>query len=166
MLSSSGLTAGVAFADTCLTVTNSLDDRISARVLWGQYRCFCVDVGLPLGSRSEFSGVLTAIGARRIKSNGRIVYACLAWRHDVRTRSASPSLTAKLLRVTENLFEKRTLSISEFCRAYGLGRNTYYRMERAGRGPRTMWIGAAKRIHVDAAEEWARRVEREPITFH
>lgn len=166
MVRGTSYTASVAFAVTYLTITNNADDRIAARRLWVQYSHFCVDAGLPIGSRSELSNALTAIGARRVKSNGRIYYTCVHWRSSSEAKTTDASLTAKLLRVTENLFEIRTLSISDFCRAYGLSRNTYYRMARQGRGPRTMQIGTAKRIHVDAAEEWARRVEREPITFH
>lgn len=149
-----------------MSVTSNNADRLSAADVWKRYEGFCIHAGLPTGSRTDLSQALTALGARRIKSNGRIFYACVRWKRDGVMGTASASLTAKLLRVTENLFERRTLSVTEFCRAYGLGRNTYYRMEQAGRGPRTMRIGAAKRIHVDAAEEWARRVEREPISFH
>jgi hypothetical protein len=52
-------------------------------------------------------------------------------------------------------------SIHEFCRAYRISVDTYYRMQRLGFGPRTMKVGARTLISLEAAAEW-RREREEP----
>jgi predicted DNA-binding transcriptional regulator AlpA len=48
-------------------------------------------------------------------------------------------------------------SISEFCLAVGISRFTYYKMKKAGTGPREMRIGDRGFISVEAAREWCER---------
>jgi excisionase family DNA binding protein len=50
-------------------------------------------------------------------------------------------------------------SIIEFCRAYGLGRSTFYRLQSAGHAPRIMAVGRRRLITREAADEWCRRME-------
>lgn len=52
-----------------------------------------------------------------------------------------------------------TYSVDEFCRAYGLGRSTLYKLWKAGLGPRVMHVGRRALISLDAAEEWRRKME-------
>lgn len=52
-------------------------------------------------------------------------------------------------------------SVSEFCRAYGIGRNKFYEELKAGRGPRTFRVGRRRLISKEAADEWVRKLESE-----
>ena len=47
-------------------------------------------------------------------------------------------------------------SIIEFCRTYGLGRSTFYRLQSAGNAPRIMAVGRRRLITREAADEWRR----------
>jgi excisionase family DNA binding protein len=53
----------------------------------------------------------------------------------------------------------RALTIDDFCRAFGLGRSTVYRLIKAKAGPRTMKVGRRTLISVEAADEWRREME-------
>ena len=52
-------------------------------------------------------------------------------------------------------------SVMEFCRAYGLGRSTFYRLQSAGHAPRIMAIGRRRLITREAADEWRREMEHQ-----
>ena len=52
-----------------------------------------------------------------------------------------------------------TYSVDEFCRAYGLGRSTLYKLWKQGAGPRVMHVGKRTLISLEAAAEWQRRLE-------
>jgi uncharacterized protein YcaQ len=54
------------------------------------------------------------------------------------------------------------LSIAEFAEAHNLSIDSYFRMARAGLGPRTMKIGARTLISIESAARW--RAERERAT--
>lgn len=51
-------------------------------------------------------------------------------------------------------------SILEFCRAHGLGRSTFYRLQADGHAPRIMAVGRRRLITREAADEWRRRMEQ------
>jgi predicted DNA-binding transcriptional regulator AlpA len=53
----------------------------------------------------------------------------------------------------------RALTVDAFCRAYGIGRSTLYRMIKGDAGPRTMKVGRRTLISVEAADEWRRQLE-------
>ena len=46
--------------------------------------------------------------------------------------------------------------IPEFCRAFGISQDFYYRLQRAGLGPKTMKMGHVTIISVAAADDWRR----------
>jgi predicted DNA-binding transcriptional regulator AlpA len=52
--------------------------------------------------------------------------------------------------------------IPEFCRAYGISEDFYYRLQRDGLGPKTMKMGNVTIISVEAGDDWRR--EREAAT--
>ena len=49
---------------------------------------------------------------------------------------------------------ERALSVGEFCRAYGIGRATYYRQHKLGQMPKTVRVGRRVLLTVAACEEW------------
>lgn len=59
----------------------------------------------------------------------------------------------------ENTGATLALSVSDFCRAHGISRNTFYRLLAAGTGPKVMAVGRRKLVSIEAAAAW--RVERE-----
>lgn len=48
----------------------------------------------------------------------------------------------------------KTYSIDEFCDAFGVSRSAFYRMRRAGTGPRIARIGGRVVVPVAAADVW------------
>jgi predicted DNA-binding transcriptional regulator AlpA len=50
-------------------------------------------------------------------------------------------------------------SVSDFCRTYGISRSMFYKLSRAGKGPRLMKIGRRTLISAQAASEWQRQIE-------
>jgi predicted DNA-binding transcriptional regulator AlpA len=50
-------------------------------------------------------------------------------------------------------------SVSEFCRAHGISRGTFYKLLGEGHGPTTVKIGRRTLITNEAASEWRRRLE-------
>jgi excisionase family DNA binding protein len=55
-------------------------------------------------------------------------------------------------------------SIMEFCRAYGLGRSTFYRLQATGDAPRIMAVGRRRLITREAADEWQKNLEARTTT--
>jgi excisionase family DNA binding protein len=53
----------------------------------------------------------------------------------------------------------RALTVEAFCRSYGIGRSTAYKLIKEGLGPRTMKVGRRTLISIEAADEWRRRME-------
>ena len=51
------------------------------------------------------------------------------------------------------------LSIPEFCEAFGISEDFFYKLKRLGQGPRLMKVGARTLISLEAATEWARERE-------
>jgi hypothetical protein len=54
---------------------------------------------------------------------------------------------------------KKVFSISEFCRAHGIGRSSYYNLKKAGRAPVEMTVLSRKMISEEAAAAWRRQME-------
>jgi hypothetical protein len=52
------------------------------------------------------------------------------------------------------------MSIAEFCRRHDLSEPFYYKLQKQGRGPKTIKIGARTLISVEAATKWRRAQER------
>jgi excisionase family DNA binding protein len=52
--------------------------------------------------------------------------------------------------------ERRAFTIEEFCKAYGISRAFYYKLLKAGEGPRIAKIGSKTLISDEAATEWLR----------
>jgi predicted DNA-binding transcriptional regulator AlpA len=57
------------------------------------------------------------------------------------------------------LAERRAFTIDEFCKAYGISRALYYKLLKAGEGPRIAKIGSKTLISGEAAAEWLRARE-------
>jgi hypothetical protein len=57
-------------------------------------------------------------------------------------------------------------TIAQFCRRHNLSESQYFKLQREGRGPRTMHTGAykGKRISVEAELDWIADREREATT--
>jgi hypothetical protein len=55
-------------------------------------------------------------------------------------------------------------SIAEFCRRNSISVPFYHKLQRQGRGPQTMKIGARTLITVEAAARWRRALERKQAT--
>jgi predicted DNA-binding transcriptional regulator AlpA len=54
------------------------------------------------------------------------------------------------------------LSIPQFCAAFGISADFFYKLKRQGQGPRLMKVGKRTLISVAAADAW--RIEREAAT--
>ena len=52
------------------------------------------------------------------------------------------------------------MSIAEFCRRHDLSEPFYYKLQKQGRGPKTIRLGARTLITVEAAAKWRRALER------
>lgn len=57
-------------------------------------------------------------------------------------------------------YELAAFSVFGFCVAHGLSRSLFYRMLRAGEGPRVMKCGSRTLISVEAARAWRGARER------
>jgi hypothetical protein len=55
-------------------------------------------------------------------------------------------------------------SIRQFCQAHNISVDTYFRIQRDGRGPVTMKVGGRTLISIEAAAGWRR--EREKASQH
>ncbi|MEY9415116.1 hypothetical protein ABIF69_001558 [Bradyrhizobium japonicum] len=53
-------------------------------------------------------------------------------------------------------------NIPEFCEAFRISEDFYFKLKRQGQGPREMKVGKRTLISVEAANEW--RIERERAT--
>ena len=52
--------------------------------------------------------------------------------------------------------DTQTMTVRQFCDCYNLSHSTFYRLQRAGKGPVTMRIGRRVLIPNEQAREWAR----------
>jgi predicted DNA-binding transcriptional regulator AlpA len=67
--------------------------------------------------------------------------------------------------MNKRLLPAAAYSVDEFCRSYGLGRSTLYKLWKSGAGPRPMHVGRRTFISVEAAQEWQRRMEGLPTAL-
>jgi predicted DNA-binding transcriptional regulator AlpA len=54
---------------------------------------------------------------------------------------------------------RMALSIIEFCEAFGISEDFFYKLKRQGQTPKLMKVGKRTMISMEAANEW--RIERE-----
>jgi hypothetical protein len=59
--------------------------------------------------------------------------------------------------------DKFAFTISTFCKAHEIGRNTYYKLKKEGRGPREARIGSKVLITLEAAQAWREQISGEPV---
>jgi len=52
-------------------------------------------------------------------------------------------------------------TIEQFCRQVSMSRSTYEKMQKEGKGPKEMQMGAAVRISLESARAWIKERERE-----
>jgi hypothetical protein len=52
------------------------------------------------------------------------------------------------------------MSIAEFCRQHSVSQPFFFKLQKQGRGPKTIKLGARTLITVDAAAKWRRAHER------
>jgi hypothetical protein len=52
-------------------------------------------------------------------------------------------------------------TIKEFCDRYRIATSFYFKLQKQGRGPRTMRLGSKVLISAQAASEWAAAIEAE-----
>ncbi|MGC2048293.1 MAG: hypothetical protein WA635_06760 [Gallionella sp.] len=55
--------------------------------------------------------------------------------------------------------EQRAYSISDFCKAYGFSRATFYNLQKSGQAPDTLKIGKRPIITIEAADRWQKKLE-------
>jgi excisionase family DNA binding protein len=55
--------------------------------------------------------------------------------------------------------QKLAFSVSEFCAACGVSRDTFYKLVRDGEGPVCFFIGRRRLISLAAAERWMKKRE-------
>jgi predicted DNA-binding transcriptional regulator AlpA len=66
---------------------------------------------------------------------------------------------AKHKRAKPQPVARRALTIADFCEAYQISPEYYFKMRKQGKGPREMKLGSRKLITFRAAEQW--ETERE-----
>lgn len=57
----------------------------------------------------------------------------------------------------------KTFTIDEFCEAFGLSRSSFYRMRKAGTGPRVARIGCRVFVPIAAADKWLAQSTEAPM---
>jgi predicted transcriptional regulator len=61
---------------------------------------------------------------------------------------------AKYKRAKPQPVARRALTIADFCRAYQISQDHYFKLKRQGKGPREMKLGTKILITLRAAEQW------------
>lgn len=51
------------------------------------------------------------------------------------------------------------LSVLQFCEAHAISRSMFFKLTKAGRGPRTTKIGRKTVVSIGAASEWRKKIE-------
>lgn len=73
-------------------------------------------------------------------------------------------MRARAPRPLPPVYELAAFSVFGFCVAHGLSRSLFYRLLRAGEGPRVMKCGRRTLISVEAARDWRLTRERAATT--
>ncbi|HRQ59638.1 MAG TPA: hypothetical protein PLN31_19650 [Azoarcus taiwanensis] len=60
---------------------------------------------------------------------------------------------------TKSTDHRGAYSVDEFCQAHDLSRVTFYKLLKAGKGPRIMRVMTRTLISAEAAAEWRREME-------
>ena len=50
-------------------------------------------------------------------------------------------------------------SITDFCRAHGISRATFYNLAKIGKAPRTMRVAGRRLVSIEAERDWRRQME-------
>ena len=61
------------------------------------------------------------------------------------------------------MVEKDAVGILEFCQRHGLSRSTFYNLEKIGRAPKVMRLGAKIMVSKEAMADWRSSIEQKPI---
>ena len=57
--------------------------------------------------------------------------------------------------------EREADSIPQFCEAYGISRAFFYKLRKAGKGPRVVKIGNRSMILKDDGRDWRRKLQEQ-----
>ncbi|MBR1156666.1 hypothetical protein JQ575_39560 [Bradyrhizobium sp. JYMT SZCCT0428] len=60
---------------------------------------------------------------------------------------------------------KKAYGVDEFCKVHGISRAFFYKILKAGQGPRLMHVGSRRLVSDEAAAEWRRAMETEVPTL-
>jgi hypothetical protein len=63
---------------------------------------------------------------------------------------------------TDIVGAKDAHDVPEFCVRHGISRAMFYKLEKLGKGPRIMKVGALTRISKEASADWRREREAAP----
>jgi predicted DNA-binding transcriptional regulator AlpA len=77
------------------------------------------------------------------------------------SRKAGGPFVPRKVRIKKIVVSDPTLTVAEFCDAEGIGRSTYCKLRKEGRGPRELRIGATIRITAEARKEWRKKMVKE-----
>jgi hypothetical protein len=61
--------------------------------------------------------------------------------------------------------EQAVFTIKEFCDRYRIATSFYFKLQKQGKGPRTMRIGSKVLITAEAAADWAAAIEAESLGY-
>lgn len=75
--------------------------------------------------------------------------------------SHEPSIRASSLDARMSPSMPQVYTVSQFCEAYGISRNLFYRMLADGTGPKIMKLGRRTLVSFEAAETWRRHIEEQ-----
>lgn len=59
--------------------------------------------------------------------------------------------------------DQDAFGVEQFCKRHGISRAYLYLLWRRGEGPRFMQVGARRLISREAAADWRRSIERDPV---
>jgi hypothetical protein len=76
-------------------------------------------------------------------------------------RKAGGPFVPRKVRVKKIVVADPSLTVAEFCDAESIGRSTYHKLRKEGRGPRELRIGPAIRITHQARIEWRKKMQKE-----
>ena len=56
--------------------------------------------------------------------------------------------------------QREVYSVAEFCHAYGVSRSMFYKLQKAGTGPRLCKVGRKTLVSARSASEWLASIEQ------
>ena len=126
----------------------------------------CGELYQVLGSLADHAGVYDHPDVQRALDNaarGRLVHTdLLPWPKTPLPGHEPPQTNLDaVINATEIGAGLDALSIKEFCRRYGISDSFFYKLQREGKGPRTIKIAGRKMITKEAAADWQRAREAE-----